>query len=105
MRMFMFFLFDFGRSRTWPTDARTRKSPELSISFKYFSIVLALAGDSTITNFIINVYYYTEPAKRAKDKSKKEEARHYVPGKLFLAGELTFCRGRASDPENECPPW
>src|SRR3989344_6955642 len=40
-------LFDFGKSRMCPTDARTVK-PEP----RYFSIVFALAGDSTITNFI-----------------------------------------------------
>ena len=40
-------LLDFGKSRTCPTDARTVKAPS-----KYFSIVFAFDGDSTINNFI-----------------------------------------------------
>src|SRR6476660_1614114 len=46
------FLFDLGRSRTCPTDARTIKSPDGLISLRYFSIVFALDGDSTIIRFI-----------------------------------------------------
>ncbi len=39
---------DFGRSRTWPTDART-----VYPAPKYFSIVFAFAGDSTITSVVL----------------------------------------------------
>src|SRR3989344_6615673 len=41
----MAFLFDFGRSRTCPTDARTVYLPP-----RYFEIVFAFEGDSTISN-------------------------------------------------------
>ena len=51
----MAFLFDFGKSRTCPTDARTVKAPS-----RYFSIVFALDGDSTINNFILFTQYYTK---------------------------------------------
>ena len=40
-------LFDFGRSLTWPMEARTVKSAP-----KYLEIVFAFAGDSTINKFI-----------------------------------------------------
>ena len=36
------------RSRTWPYEASTLKSPP-----RYFSMVLALAGDSTMTRFLL----------------------------------------------------
>ena len=42
----MAFLFDFGKSRICPTEARTVYSP-----FKYFSIVLAFEGDSHVEWF------------------------------------------------------
>src|SRR5689334_19918438 len=50
--MSMAFLLDFGRSRTWPTEARTVKPPDVSSDLRYFSIVFAFAGDSTMTSFI-----------------------------------------------------
>ena len=37
-------IFDFGRSFTWPTEARTSKPRP-----RYFLMVLAFAGDSTMT--------------------------------------------------------
>jgi hypothetical protein len=37
----------FGKSRTWPIEAFTTKFRP-----KYFSIVRAFAGDSTITNLL-----------------------------------------------------
>jgi hypothetical protein len=38
---------DFGRSRTWPTDARTTKSFP-----RYLEMVFDFEGDSTMTSFI-----------------------------------------------------
>src|SRR3989338_3868020 len=48
------FLFAFGKSRMCPTDARTinLSAEEEEAPSRYFSIVLALEGDSTINNFI-----------------------------------------------------
>ena len=52
--MSMAFLFDFGKSRICPTDARTvNLSAELAKEpSRYFSIVFALDGDSTISKRI-----------------------------------------------------
>jgi hypothetical protein len=44
----MALVFDFGKSRMCPTDATTLYLPS-----KYFEIVLALAGDSTINNYMV----------------------------------------------------
>ncbi len=56
--MSMAFLFDFGKSRTWPTEARTVKAPS-----RYFSMVFALLGDSTINNFIIIFFPHVPSSK------------------------------------------
>src|SRR3989344_6977665 len=45
----MAFLLLFGRSRTWPTEARTEKSLP-----KNLEIVRLLVGDSTMTRFILD---------------------------------------------------
>ena len=47
-------LFDLGKSLMCPIDARTVKAPS-----KYFSIVFAFDGDSTINSFIICFILYS----------------------------------------------
>src|SRR5690606_20395776 len=46
------FLFDFGKSLMCPTDARTVILPPALSADKYFSMVFAFDGDSTINNLI-----------------------------------------------------
>src|SRR5690606_12130023 len=56
----------FGtRSRTWPYDASTSKSLP-----RYFSIVRALAGDSTMTTFLAMCVRCAFPGVRVKDRDE-----------------------------------
>src|SRR5207302_9312152 len=68
---------DLGRSRTWPMLAST-----LKLRPRYFLMVLALAGDSTITRLALPLV--TGPSLPAADEvferaEEVEEARERAP--------------------------
>src|ERR1700757_1824669 len=60
-----------GRSRTWPLLAATSKSGP-----RYLLIVLALAGDSTITRFFFFRVATLKPSVRSKSQTTSHNRRY-----------------------------
>src|SRR3970282_2520835 len=78
----MALLLLFGRSRTWPTEARAEKSPP-----RNFEMVLDFVGDSTITKFMFFCIFRCPGALRYRESQAWIKIRRLPmpPRRTFLS--------------------